>query len=300
MKAGEKFYILFVFIAIVSCKQGGRENSTPRDLSVNTGQYSQLVLDNVFENELHFPSEYRVMNMDGNPVSLKSLLNSPKIVIRLHESYCENCIVEQVQIINSALQNPKDVIIGLATYSNIRKFRILLDKYKIEFPVYFIPYGDSNLLFSTINERNYLPFYFIIDTDLNSRYFFHTHVSFPEVTMEYLKRSKALLTEEEKQSYPLFIDKRNLSMDNALLSNTYDIEIPYRNITSENVQIDSIKVSCDCLQLISYDRLVAPMGRGKLVLTYEPTDIGFDQKEIRIAIKDHGDVSVNFQAYITD
>ncbi|WP_019541462.1 DUF1573 domain-containing protein [Proteiniphilum acetatigenes] len=300
MKIIEKFYVLFILVAIISCKRGDQEYSTPRDLPGNTDQYSLFVLDNVFENELRFPSEYRIMNSEGNLVPLKSLLNTPKIVIRLHESYCESCIVEQIQIINSSLQHPQNTIIGLATYNNIRKFRILLSKYKIEFPVYFIPYNDTSQLFSAISKQDYLPFYFLIDTDLNSRYIFHPDTNFPKITMNYLKRSEVFLLEEQQFLHPLYIDKKDLSIDNALLDNTYDIALHYKNITSENVLIDSINVSCDCLQVISYDSSIKPKEEGKLVLKYKPANIGFDQQEINFVIKNHKNILVNFQAYVTD
>jgi hypothetical protein len=70
MKTGETFYLLFLFMAIVSCKQGIRKSDTSVDLSDKTGQYSQLVLDNIFESELHFPSEYRV---DDLPKYLRAI-----------------------------------------------------------------------------------------------------------------------------------------------------------------------------------------------------------------------------------
>ncbi len=292
-----KIIYIFFFLLILSVSCDREKKNYDKTLSIEP-QYSKYMLDNLFNEEFVFPDKYKVINLEGDSIMFKSLLDSPKIIIRLTEGYCESCIIEQINLINSSIESPQNTILGLATYGNLRQFKVFGEKYKINFPIYFIPHSDSEIIFS-INDTYQLPYYFFIDSTLISKYIFRPYIAYPQTTIDYLKKSSGIINEyNSKNKQTLLIDERNLFIDNIIINKKIEIEIPYTNATSKDIFIDSVNVFCDCLKIISYHKLIKPSEKGKLHITYTPKNLGFDQKEIKFTIKDKEDLFIVLKMYV--
>ena len=176
-----KIIYIFFFLLILSVSCDREKKNYDKILSIEP-QYSKYMLDNLFNEEFVFPDKYKVISLEGDSIIFKSLLDSPKIIIRLTEGYCESCIIERINLINSSIESPQNTILGLATYGNLRQFKVFGEKYKINFPIYFIPHSDSEIIFS-INDTYQLPYYFFIDSTLIPKYIFRPYIAYPQTTI---------------------------------------------------------------------------------------------------------------------
>jgi hypothetical protein len=291
------FKIFYIFLLFVSCNYSDERNKF--DVALDIEKQSNDLMDNLFNDDFVFPEKYKIINLEGDTIMLGSLLDSSKIVIRLNERFCESCITEQINLINSAIKFPQDKIIGLASYNNIRKFRIFVKKNNINFPVYFISHFDGEQIFS-INDSFELPYYFHLDKTLSSKFIFHPNLNHLKSTVDYLIKSSEIIN-EKKEKKPININNRSLFVDNVIYNKASNIEILYTNNTLENLVIDSIKVSCECLNIISFDKLLKPHMTGNLQLRFVPSaNLGFDQKEITFYIKNKGDYQYVLKSYIVN
>lgn len=295
-------YIPIFGLCLNSCNiERTKSDNYEKSNHVEIDQFSSMILNNVFNDNIRFPPSYQITDVGGNRIELKSLFRYPKIIIRLQESYCESCIVEQIELINSVIQAPNEKVIAFATYNNIRKLRIFVDKYKINFPIYFIPNDESDLLFSNkINDDYFQPFYFLLDSSLISKYQFYPDIYFTETTSDYLKRCEKIITESEKNKHTLSINNGDLYHDDIKITNTSDIVIGYTNMTNERMYIDSVSIMCDCMSIIGFNSVLEQSTDGELILKYNPVRTGFDQKEITFFIRNNIDIHVRFMAYVSN
>lgn len=296
MRIPKKFAVLLLSLLLTCCGDS-REKVQPAGNEVGT--VSRFVLENIMEERIVIPDKYRLTDLQGNVFCIKEILSSPKIAVIFHESFCGDCIAEQINVLHSSVDNLQEKVIGFATYSNIRKIKILFKQYDVKFPVYFVPYSDSDLIFGDNNSHNQ-PYYFYIDHTLSARYVFHPNVYYPKVTTDYLAMCSNLIDDYLRKNESVLLDKNHLFIDNVLKGKELQIKIPYSNRSSENtLYLDSVKVSCDCLKIVSFQKKLSPSETAVLYLTYRPEHPGFDRKQIAFFFKEQGVFNCILKMYVT-
>lgn len=110
-----------------------------------------------------FPN-LKIQNVEGDKFVLKEMVEDYVWVFRFHESSCNPCIIDNLNLISSA--NPENFII-LASFTSFASFRAFAQNYDIE-NFYFID-TDFNLPLIP-SDRHFLPIYFGLSDALQINY----------------------------------------------------------------------------------------------------------------------------------
>ena len=100
-------------------------------------------------------------------VSIKEILHDKKevLIFRFTEDHCDACILQQLNLLKDRSEK-SDRLILLASYSNIRKVRALINTYNLQCPVYNL---EEKLKIPIENLG--LPYFFLVDDNLTCRAF---------------------------------------------------------------------------------------------------------------------------------
>jgi len=110
-------------------------------------------------------------------VLLSDIINEPTLVFRFSELHCEICIDQEVKKLNEYFPKLKNRAIILTTYNNTRDFNIFRRLNQVKMPVYKL---EKNLNLDI--EEAYIPYLFVLDSNLKIHHLFVPDKLFPNVS----------------------------------------------------------------------------------------------------------------------
>lgn len=114
---------------------------------------------------------------------LKDVVKSETLIIRIKEDYCESCINRELYNIGSMFGEEMRVIV-LSNFENLRTLNILLNKYKLNYLVYNLDYGEC--VFENKCDLSGI-FMFIVNGDLIAGNFYIPIQNENELSTNYLQ-----------------------------------------------------------------------------------------------------------------
>lgn len=126
-----------------------------------------------------------LMNDEGQLVDLSELINdSIKLIFRFAENQCNSCYESQLEIIGNLLKSEcNDLIIIVNNDDNLRKIKLILQRYSIEMSVYKLCSSHEVLPLDAYGK----PYFFRINKDFCVFDTFIPDKHMPEFSSEYLK-----------------------------------------------------------------------------------------------------------------
>lgn len=229
--------------------------------------------------EFDIPPYYCLKDINGKQCRVDSILKKAELIFRFSEVNCDNCIESCINQMNELGIN--DNIIGLATYNNIRMLRYVKTKYDIQFPVYFLPFIDQNLL-SDSKEKSGYPYFFLLDMDFRSRYLFSPSRQYLEISKEYLNRISKMLREKEDNHFDIF---KSMNKDLGTISKgqKYKVDFEYFNKTTDLLIINDVKSSCGCVITKWNKEPLLPQKSAKLIVDFMPDNLGYTSKTVMVS-----------------
>lgn len=223
------------------------------------------------------PGSLTVTDLQGQSVRIDSLAQDNKLILRIRESFCEDCVKAELRQIDS-IGNPSDIII-LATYSNLRIVKIIAQKYNIKVPIYYLPNSTAQEIFSR-NDRKGIPYLFVLRPNLQCESCFFPSKLFPKFSARFYK----LMIEKlsfEKEKAPFFpITSRDLGKIKK--GKTYEVMFPYRNAGKKPFVIHDIRLSCDCVAPIWDKKPLRQGEQAKLIIRFTPKGHGYTFQSIMV------------------
>lgn len=275
LKAIKKILILVAVCIAASCGKKAEKDSTG-DL---TKGFSDYMMMNLFQGkEFPLTSFYLLKNIKGESCRIDSIFKKSKLVFRFSENNYDIDIRTEIERINKI--GLADNIIGLVSCNNIRMFKLAKEKYKIQFPIYFLPLRDE-LPLPESKEASASPYYFWVGTDLRARYIFSPSQQYADIADEYLSAIINMLKEQEKNAD--VFDLKNMNLGTVIKGKTYKIKFEYTNRTPGYLVINSVKASCNCTvtewtkEPSAYDK------SAELIVTFTPESLGYNSKTIMVS-----------------
>lgn len=126
-----------------------------------------------------------LMNDEGQLVDLSELLNEGiKLIFRFAENQCNSCYESQLEILGDLLKPESDDLIMIVNNDdNLRKIKLILQRYSIELNVYKLCSSHEVLPLDAYGK----PYFFRISKDLCVFDTFIPDKHMPEFSSEYLK-----------------------------------------------------------------------------------------------------------------
>lgn len=267
--------ICFCFlVACVSCKkEDGNKNK------VNT-DFIPFMAMNIFQTEeFSLPPYYPVKDMAGHEYRLDSLLKSPKLILRFSEQNCETCIESEVRLINQL--NLSSHVLGFASYNNLRMLKLAKAKYHIQFPLFFLPFGENNIMPAAKEELG-KPYLFVMGPELHAQYVMFPSLEYPEMSEKYYQEV-AFLMEDSTGVKDKIFDIGMIDLGEITKGKTYKASFKYTNKTSGLLVLTSVKSSCGCT-VPRWDK--KPLAEGKsseLVVQFTPEMLGYNSKTVMVS-----------------
>ena len=128
----------------------------------------------------------KLVNIDGDSIIFSSIIYEKQaLVFRYSYLGCNDCVVDLLTLLNE-MQNKDELEIPILLIIYTENFRALLlenRNYNIHFPIYLVPNND--LIKSPIDEFN-VPYFFLINKNMNCTDFYVPDKTTPDLTQKYL------------------------------------------------------------------------------------------------------------------
>jgi len=229
---------------------------------------------------LSFPENSMVFNEDGDSLYLKSIFQSPKLVLRIDGRYCENCIVEQIELIKKNINYLSENVIGIATYDNIRTMKVLKVNYAINFPLYFINAANSASILPKEFEQLNFPYVFLLNSSLKCSYIFSPSNQFTDISNQYYAHINHILEETNSEVNISLFHNDTVSCGNINIGQEKIMKVRFQNTQAESIIIQDIKTSCGCTIVDWVKEPLLPQKTGILKINFKPTNLGINVKKI--------------------
>ena len=268
----QQILILWTVFLLFSCNKKAPEPAP---------DYLGLMMDNLFEAEtFQLPEGYFLQDEKGDSVPADSVFSRPAVVFRFAETNCELCIQTQLAALQEKMKNNPTNLIGLASFSNKRIYKMVKPKYDIRIPVYFIPADESRFLLTETNESKGFPYLFVIDRELKSHYVFTPSNDRLEATQQYYDRAAAFVNKENAAD--IQFDRKTADLGNIRLQDTTAVRFYYTNHTPTPVIITDVKTVCGCT-VPRWDKAPLPSGSTACLTVYfSPLAEGYNVKRVFI------------------
>lgn len=243
--------------------------------------YLGLMMENLFTSEpFAFPRGYCLQNERGDSVSVDSLFRHPALVFRFSETNCDLCIRTQMALLQEKMKSLPTRLIGLASYSNKRIYKLLKKQYGIDVPVYFIPSDESRFLLTEINESKNYPYLFVVDRELKGNYIFTPSNDRPEATGQYYDRAAERVNRENAAA--IHFDPTIADLGNIRLQDTTAVRYYYTNHTPTPLIITDVKTACGCTVPEWEKKPLASGATACLTVYFKPLVEGYNVKKVFI------------------
>lgn len=192
----------FILFSLSLCILSGCE------VKINRECPKDIIMENIFyEENVSLPTYFPLKDLHGKVWNVDSIFQQNKMVFRFTQHDCEDCIRFEANLIRNRGMSSHTV--GIASYDNLRLLRLAIEKYHIDFPVYFLPFNQEKEVFASVNTIR-KPFLFMMSDDLHSHYFFFPNKEQPKVSEIYYQEIRNRLSAESSQSDNIF---ENTSVD---------------------------------------------------------------------------------------
>lgn len=264
-------YGTMAMLLLMSCKAEQKQDKYEFN-------YTEFISMNIFHSEEFAIAPYAILNdMHGKPCRIDSIFKKPKLIFRFGERNCELCIESEVKLINElGLTNQ---IIGFADYSNNRMIQLAKEKYKIQFPIYYLPKGTESLI-PKVKDEIERPYLFLLGTDYRAKYIFYPSNSFPEMSQKYYHEIGRLLNSQNLNEN--IFEENTIDMGNIIQGKTYNVRFKYVNKTSGPLFIEDIRPSCGCA-VPQWDKIpIRENESSDIVISFTPDTKGYNSKIIMV------------------
>lgn len=240
--------------------------------------YAEFMSMNIFHSEEFAIAPYAILNdMHGKPCRIDSILKKPKLIFRFGERNRELCIESEVKLINEL--GLTSHIVGFADYSNNRMIQLAKEKYKIQFPIYYLPKGAESLI-PKVKDEIERPYLFLMATDYRAKYIFYPSVGFPEMSRKYYHEIGRLFNDHSLNEN--FFEEKIVDMGNIIKGKTYNVSFKYVNKTPGPLLIEDIRPSCGCA-VPQWDKIpIRENKSSELVISFTPETLGYNSKTIMV------------------
>lgn len=227
-----------------------------------------------------FPQNSMVSNEDGEQLYLKSIFESPKLVLRIDGRYCDNCVVEQIELIKKHISFPAENVIGIATYDNIRAMKVLKANYKINFPLFFINAANSVSILPYEFEQLNFPYVFLMNSSLEYSSIFSPSNEFTAISNQYYTHINHTLENNKRATNISLFHNDTINYGNINIGQEKIQKVYFQNTKTEPMIIQDIKTSCGCTVIDWRKEPLLPQETGILQVNFKPTNLGINVKKI--------------------
>lgn len=242
-------------------------------------RYIEFMAENIFyEETVSLSSYYPLKDSEGRQYRADSIFRKDKIVFRFTQHDCEDCIQSEIEHIRQSGLSKQ--VIGIASYNNLRVLRMALQKYRIDFPVFFLPFEKEKDVFP-VTETIRRPFVFLMTSHLQTRYYFSPNVAFPNMSQRYYREMADRLGKQTTDATEIF-QKNLVDLGEIKLDNSYEVRFPFTNRSEGLLMIKEVKATCGCTvpqwskEPLSEDR------SSELIVLFKPIARGYNQKSIMV------------------
>lgn len=268
----QKIPVLWIGILLLSCN---------KKAPVSSPDYLGLMMDNLFSSaSFQFPEGYFLQDEKGDSIPTDSIFRRPAVVFRFSETNCELCIQTQLAALQEKMKYNPTNLIGLASYSNKRIYKMISPKYDIHIPVYFIPSDESRFLLTETNEAKGFPYLFVVDRELKANYVFTPSNDRLEATAMYYDRAADRVNRENAAD--IHFDRKMADLGNIRLQDTTAVRFYYTNDTPTPLIISEVKTVCGCTVPEWEKTPLASGATACLTVYFKPLAEGYNVKRVFI------------------
>lgn len=225
------------------CMLGSCGFPQKEDKNADSELFKEYCLMNATETfDFRLPDGLVLKDVNANRFCADTLFGDDRLVLRIKDAFCAECITEELRQIKD-LKDDSNVII-MATYSNLRMLKACVNKHEIQVPVYYIPNGPLQEVFSR-NDAKGIPYLFILRKDLSCESVFFPSKTFPRFSASYYRTVNEDLNRRRKKE-PVFV-RTNIDLGNIEYGKTYDVDFKYENKGDKLLVIHEVRHSCGCV-----------------------------------------------------
>ena len=228
----------------------------------------------------NFPPKITFIDEYNQQISLDSLFKSEKFVLRFTYSSCENCIISELKNLQATSPEIKSKIIILVSYQSPRFLQIIKNKYKINFPIYFIDEKIANIIIPNTLNNLTQPYIFHVNSDLLCSRIYIPSVSFPDISIEYYKHS----LDDTSNSHTKLFSQNIINFGEVKVNKEYEFNFEYTNHENYPLIIMDIKTTCGCTVVHWNKQPLNPGKSSKIVVKFKPDNTGYHFKKIILHI----------------
>lgn len=242
-------------------------------------RYIEFMAENIFyEETVSLSPYYPLKDSEGRQYRADSIFRKDKIVFRFTQHDCEDCIQSEIEHIRQSGLSKQ--VIGIASYNNLRVLRMALQKYRIDFPVFFLPFEREKDVFP-VTETIRRPFVFLMTPHLQARYYFSPDAAFPNMSQRYYQEMADRLGKQATDAAEIF-QENLVDLGEIELNKSYEVRFPFTNRSEGLLIIKEVKTSCGCT-VPQWSKEPLQEGRSsELIVQFTPNARGYNRKNIMV------------------
>jgi hypothetical protein len=291
MKVDRIIVLILLVLIYCSCKKINQE----KDLTYLTPDF--VVTNILAEEGFSVPHYFLFKDMKAKDVPFDSIISEPVLIFRFGEMNCEDCIISEINIIKQF--DYKNKIIGLASYNSTRALMLILQKYKIDFPVYYLSYSASKEILPESLENYGIPYSFIMGTDFIARKTFLPAKELSSISQKYYDMVFSQLN-KGKSEHSIFLNE-NIDLGEIIGQKTYSIKFEYLNNTDKPLVIEDVKSSCSC-STPKWNKIPLEKGQSdELTIMFTPESTGYIMRTIMVFYNQSKEpIKLTFKAFVNN
>lgn len=256
---------------------------------INMEGIEQLLNVNLlYATTFNLPSGLELTNEKKLKITVDSLFQGTKLIIRFDYSCCEKCILSELKNIHEifGIQHV-DNIIGIVSYETARHMMVIKQQYKIEFPLYFLSQEISEHVFPTaLNDLHY-PYLFLVDKNLTAFRTFIPSSTFPEISLVYYKYINNILNPNVRPEHYNPFTINMIDAGKLKINAEYQYQFEYINKSNQPIILKDIKTTCGCTVPYWKKEPLLPGKASTLTIKFKPETTGFHAKKIFVYMNEN-------------
>ena len=274
MKMKSLCCVLVLFLWVVATCQPSQESRGDKDRAV----FREYCLMNATETyDFELPGSLTVEDLEGHSIRLDSLAKEGKLVLRIRGNFCEDCVEAEVRQMDSLEDRSRVVVI--ATYDNLRMLKMVVEKLGIEVPVYYLPNGIGQELFSR-NDSKGIPYLFVLRNNLRCESVFFPSKLFPRFSADYYRLVVGGLHADAEA--PVMFRRPDVNLGRVETGKIYEVEFAYTNPQDKPLVIQDVRHSCDCVVPEWDDKPLRRNEAAVLKVRFAPKGHGYSMQSIMV------------------
>lgn len=193
------------------------------------------------------PSHLKVQDSNGNHFLIDSVLCEDKLVVRFTELCCDKCIASEIKVLKEIFKKEiSEKVVGIISCENVRLLRLIIKKYQINFPVYFLPYIESKVIFPEGLEALNAFYTFRGNVKLECSSIFIPSESFRGIAKSYYQGYYQEFCNHNPEVEINPFEQVILNFGTKKVGQEYIFEFPYTNKMQEPLILKNVKTTCGC------------------------------------------------------